>query len=72
MKVYDFVGGPSPIIKVLVNGMGEVVAVTNMKGEDLDNKDYDKTEPKRMDDGGVLVTKNYCRWQLVGGRWKCI
>jgi len=65
-------GGPSPIVKVLINGMGEVVAVTNMQGNPLDNKDYKDDELKRIDKGGVLVTENYCRWQLVGGRWKCV
>ena len=72
MKTYSFVGGPSPIIKLLINGMGEVVEVMNMKNQPLDNKDYHKDEPKRIDDGGVLVTQNWCRWQLVDGTWRCI
>jgi hypothetical protein len=72
MAVYNFEGGPSPIIKVWINGVGEVVEVTNMKDQPLVNKDYHRDESKRIDDGGVLVTENYCRWQLVGGVWRCL
>ena len=71
MPGHQFEGGPSPIIKVFVNGMGEVVGVKDMQDKNLEPGDYFDPN-KRLDNGAVLVTENYCRWQLVHGVWKCI
>ena len=55
------------VLKVHVNAEGEVVhAVDNAGNEPL----YGPEEKKRLTDA-VLVTENYCRWRLIGGRWVC-
>lgn len=66
-----------PVLKVLIDGDGNVCSVTNMMDEKLTDNDYGnhpetgKPENKRIDQHGVLASENYCRWKLIGGRWVC-
>ena len=61
------------VLKVYVNGEGEVVKAVDSAGEPLRDSDYSPdVGDKRLTDA-VLVTetRSYCRWRLIGGRWVC-
>lgn len=71
---------PSPknpkfaLLKVYVNGEGEVVHVVDAAGNELKDSDYGKKElaAGKTLKKAFLVTENYCRWRLMGDRWVCI
>ncbi len=60
------------IIKVFVNGNGEVVDVHDRADKPLKDEHYDKEETRRIDKNAVLYTENGCRWRLYRGVWKCM
>ncbi len=55
-----------------INGDGEVIRFVKLDKSDFKDEDYDDDETRRIEKGAQLVTPNYCRWMLLGGRWKCV
>jgi hypothetical protein len=62
------------LLKVYVNGEGEVVHVVDAAGNKLKDDNYGENElaAHKTLDKAFLVTENYCRWRLFGDRWVCI
>jgi len=58
------------IIKIYVDGDGEVVKVTDAGDNPLTTEHYVEGEKKKIDQHGVLASENWCRWVLVGGQWQ--
>jgi len=59
-------------IIVYFDSDGRALRVTTMDGEPLTPKDYGPKEEKRIDEDGMLATKNWCCWKKIGGKWVCV